>query len=114
MNKIFILLNGPPRSGKSTATEMILGAHHDAFEYKMTYPMDMAFKSFFCIPDHEWHQYREVNKDKPQIRFGGHTTREALISFSEGFAKPLAGHDVFGKIALHHMDEYRWRCCSNF
>jgi hypothetical protein len=104
MRKKFILLNGPPRSGKSTVADLILSEYaENATHYKMTSPMDEAFKSFFAISDKDWNYYREVNKDMPQERFGGHTTRQALISFSENFAKPLAGPSVFGKIALLHI-----------
>lgn len=101
--KKFVLLNGPPSSGKSLATDMILENSKEFYHHKMTSPMDMAFRSFFAIDQVDWNYYRELNKDKPQEIFGGHTTREALIAFSENFAKPLAGQSVFGRIAALHL-----------
>lgn len=46
--------------------------------------------------------HRDDVKDTPNPLLFGKTPREFMIAFSETFAKPLWGHDIFGKIALRY------------
>lgn len=98
MTKI-ILLNGPPRSGMSTAAALLLEAFPQAREYKFTTPMDRAFPAFFGLSAERWKELREKEKDLEAVELFGWRPRSVLISFSEDWAKQLFGPAVFGQLA---------------
>jgi hypothetical protein len=94
---MLILLNGPPRSGKDTAGRIL----HEVLGYplhKFTEPMDRALPAFVGITPERWAFLREHAKDKACEELGGLLPREVLISFSETWAKPLFGRDIFGQL----------------
>lgn len=94
---MLILLNGPPRSGKDTAGRILHGVLGYPL-HKFTEPMDRALPSFFGIIPERWAYLREHAKDKSCPELGGRLPREVLISFSETWAKPLFGRDIFGQL----------------
>lgn len=97
-----ILLNGPPRSGKDFAGELIRASVHRT----------VAVRKFAAVVKDRCHAayglqcstgYFESTKDEPSAAFLGRTPREAYIAFSEKFYKPLHGKDVFGRLLAERM-----------
>lgn len=99
----FVLLNGPPSSGKDTAARELI--EYFTFSHmKFAAPIKrMACALLNC--DMRW---LEENKDKPcKFLFKGNyaapadeqhmTPRQLLIELSEQFFKPRFGEDVFGR-----------------
>ena len=101
-----IFVNGPPRSGKDTAGELLcdfvtgavaykfarvlkIGTHalFDAIRNRLAYPLD-------CLIDDNY----EAVKDDPQPEFFAKTPRQAYIAVSETLLKPMFGEQFFGEI----------------
>lgn len=93
---ILILLNGPPRCGKDTAAEFLV-KNHGYVKRKMTEPMDRAIAQFLDIHPETFAIMREEFKDQGVLP-GNCSMRKALIEFSERFAKPCFGKNIFGRI----------------
>lgn len=97
-----ILLNGPPSSGKDTAARYIC-LHFNARHHKFSRPLRAAMQEFFGFTP-ETIKVVEAHKDERKVAlFNDLTWREVLISFSEDWAKPTFGNDIFGKIALGQL-----------
>lgn len=106
MTKI-LLINGPPRSGKDTAGDMVANLT-GATVYKFATALKHGAHALFygmhgdlspttCA--HAMHAAAfEQDKDKPLERFFGLTPREAYIALSEVFCKPLFGTAFFGTV----------------
>lgn len=107
-----VLFNGPPGSGKDTLAKELnveLGLYEKkAICHKFAFAIKKPLKEMFNLSDEEYDFYFESpEKDKPQAKFDFKTPREVLISFSEKWAKPLFGQDIFGKIAGQYItDKY--------
>lgn len=101
----YILLNGPAGVGKDTLgamlREKLIEEKHNAYIDKFSFPLKAAVATFFRLTDAEFQYYFETpEKEKPQSRFCGVTPRQALINFSENYAKPTFGEAVFAKACL--------------
>jgi len=104
----FILLNGPPRCGKDTLAEALVTAGRRAgpsphwYHRKFADPVkdgavDALIGMGLLNPGCTWDDLDEV-KDTPLKKLLSRTPREIAIAFSERFAKPLFGVDVFGRL----------------
>lgn len=103
-NKV-VFINGPTRSGKDTAA-LIAVKHFGARTYKMAAPLKNAVSAFFGLDGYEErHLYETDAKDQKCDRLFGHIPRQVLIDFSERWAKPLFGSDVFGRHAIRFIQE---------
>lgn len=122
--KKIVLLNGPPRSGKDTAAELIqnkLKEKHPVARCKFATGLrcmaEAAIEAsglldesaeivplFFC----------DAFKDTKQSSLCGRTPREVLIQMSEGFVKPLFGKDFFGKVLAHEIKKVKTTRTSLF
>ena len=98
-----ILLNGPPRSGKDTAGDLLKEQLHRPDFPVETYKLaailkEMVHKAYTPeggpVPPHDAF---EDSKDEPADFFQGQTPRKAYIQFSEHYIKPLYGQDYFGQ-----------------
>lgn len=103
-NKIVVLFNGPPASGKSEAARYVsvaFGAKKFNFKDKLI----TLTKEIYNISNEEWMDYySRDNKDTKVIpKADGKTAREALIFVSEGIIKPLFGKNYFGKCAIENI-----------
>lgn len=94
-----ILFNGPRHSGKDTAAlhvAEILNAYH----FKFSAPIKAAIKTAFNLSSQDV-DYLESIKTQPTPILFGKSYVEAQISFSEEWAKPSFGQDVFGRWAIN-------------
>lgn len=92
-----LLLNGPPGSGKDTIGKMLWESLANSCVEKFAQPIvDFMHKNFDI-------RMESVEKDHPHPNLLGRTPRQVAIRYSEGFAKPLWGHDVFGKHAVEQV-----------
>ena len=94
-----ILFNGPRHSGKDTAAlhvAEILNAYH----FKFSAPIKAAIKIAFNLSSQDV-DYLESIKTQPTPILFGKSYVEAQISFSEEWAKPSFGQDVFGEWAVN-------------
>lgn len=105
-----ILLNGPPRSGKDTAGEILAwhGAYVTKFAKQLKEMVHRAFDVTEYTPDfkrlvHAGHERFEATKDQHQSLLRGATPRAAYIQFSEDFMKPLLGEDIFGRFVAKEL-----------
>jgi hypothetical protein len=105
-----IMFNGPPRSGKDTATAATLNAlaEHgftplDVEAIKMSQPLKSAVHTLFGIHSQYNAQQIEDLKDQKLQAFREQIPREVYISLSEDWAKPRFGEDFFGWLAVRRM-----------
>ena len=96
-----ILISGPPRSGKDTATDYLV-AELGAYAFKFSAPIKAAIRAAFELHDDEV-QYAESIKGEPSVLFYGNSYRATQISFSEDWAKPFFVQEIFGKLAARHL-----------
>lgn len=102
----FILLNGPPRSGKDTAAKALLSIRDKFIHEKFSAPLKEAFAGMMNVSiDDFMVEYYEECKDEI-IPFLGVSFRQWQIDFSEKFMKPLYGIDVFGRLLINRIDSY--------
>jgi len=100
-----IFINGPPRSGKDTAGEILAEATGgELFKFAeplklMAHRLVSAFAPH-AIPERAEHaaDFFEDVKDEPQPYLFGKTWRQYYIAVSETLIKPLHGDDFFGKV----------------
>lgn len=112
MTKV-IILNGPPNSGKDTIGEAIMELLRRDHNCKFSDIYHGQFKKVLLeilsttlrISEHSLMQIynnREL-KDTPLAIFGGHSIREAMISISEDYIKPIFGKDYIGRMELSQI-----------
>lgn len=118
MNKVVVLLNGPPRSGKDTiATYMEEtfyaldpnfrwtkknGIYQTVIQCKAARPLYTLCEGAFGIEDWE-DMLAPDKKEVPCSECFGMSPREAMIWFSEEVMKPKFGPQVFGDLAVKQM-----------
>jgi hypothetical protein len=105
-----VLFNGPPRSGKDTATDLVHSAYRrDAVPMKFATPLKAVTRSFaeFMGDQHGNVLSNEPGvKERPNKFLLNKTPREFQISISEEWMKPVFGSDVFGQIAVQQVKLY--------
>ena len=108
MDKKIVLLNGPPRSGKDTVSNLL-------FEYfkkesvkveqcKFAQPIKDFVRQFYFRGDQylfDW--YDNIEKDTAFPVLYGKTCREIQIAFAETFLKQLHGQEIFGHLAIKRL-----------
>lgn len=107
----FIILNGPPKSGKDTIGQQLhfqLRPNYLVVKRKLAEPIKRAVAAFLGLTAAEADHYFEnpVVKDAPSKRFFETTPRQVLISFSEDWVKPNYGKCAFGEIMLERMKDH--------
>lgn len=110
-----ILFNGPPRSGKDTATklmlEIIYGSERDgvnrrsAYHYRFAEPLKDAVHALFGMSGILTEHFDAV-KGTPCNQMMSMTPRQAYIWLSEEVAKPKFGDDFFAKVAINHLKQF--------
>lgn len=102
-----ILFNGPPRSGKDTASDFamnILG--NKGAKHRFAGPLKNAIHSMFGFADAKEEHFNSV-KDVSQDAFHGMTPRQAYIWMSEEVVKPKFGHDFWANVAVTSLKQLR-------
>lgn len=108
MKKYVIAFNGPPGCGKDTAATMaatILSQRgFEVVQLKFADGLKLAV-NMFCDVDFPELPHEELKKQLTPWADAEHqaTFRDAYIAFSEQFAKPLWGEDVFGRILANDI-----------
>lgn len=101
--KKVVFFNGPPRCGKDTVVKRLLKLNiYNSQEIKFSSPLKESLPIFFGLSAEEVNNL-EMNKEVSSDLLLGKSWREAQISLSETWAKPIFGKDVFGKIALNKI-----------
>jgi len=100
MNKKIIFFNGPPRSGKDTIVNELLKRYSSCENIKFSNPLKTALPVFFGLSQQQINLL-EIEKEIPKDYLLGKSWREAQISLSEEWAKPVFGSRVFGDITLN-------------
>lgn len=116
-----VFLNGPPRSGKDTAGNIITNAVHGGRTAKFAHVLKVATHALFAslqgrqveLDKHGYGvgHFEELSNDAtyeyckgdPRPEFFGKTPREAYIAVSELLCKPLFGSDFFGRRLADHI-----------
>jgi len=105
MTKI-IFINGPPRSGKDTAGEILrdqLGGELFKFAHALkvgTHALFTVMQGRYGVDNPEFYDdsYYEATKDQSEADMYGITPRAAYIAVSEQLCKPLFGEQFFGRV----------------
>lgn len=106
--KVVVIFNGPPGSGKDESTgfcvDMLEPAYHMMFKEKL---FELVL-SIFNIPNDEFFELynNRETKNEPTCKLNGFSPREAMIYVSETIIKPNFGKDYFGLIAAENMDRH--------
>ena len=105
----FLLVNGPPRSGKDTMggvlERLALQQTPNVLSTKLAKALKEMAHDALCPVKGLDHWVFEAEKDKPRPDLYGRTWREVYIAFSEKFAKPLFGEGYWARVLLDEVDE---------
>ncbi len=100
--KKLILFNGPPRCGKDTAANYVWTHVNNSRLFKISQPIKSAVQAAFGLTDAQVKQL-EATKDEPNALLFNSSYRDVQISFSEDWAKEKFGINVFGRLAMRHV-----------
>lgn len=107
MTKI-VLFNGPPSSGKDTASDFTMAwlkqNSKNGIHYRFAAPLKDATHALFGLKVGREH-FNEC-KNVPSSLFLGMSPRQAYIWMSEEAVKPKFGKDFFAKVAVHLISEH--------
>jgi hypothetical protein len=109
IDKRVIILNGPPYSGKDTGANAIAQyvLKHAPWitlrQEKMVEHLKRGVHSLFNVTHTPEYIDKMQLKDTPYAELLGKTPREAYISASEDWLKPVFGSDVLGRMMLMLM-----------
>lgn len=101
-----LLLNGAPRSGKDTVSQMLKdSASSSIHQEKFARPMKIAVPLIYGISREQWENELDTarNKDLACSQFFGKTPREVQIALSEDYLKPMHGKSVFGELLARRI-----------
>lgn len=116
MNKIAIILNGPPGCGKDAIANSIINIttvekrqFKDALYEHTAKHFNVDLDKFIKFASD-----RELKDSKSLAGLGGRTPRQALIHVSENIYKPRFGSDYFGKVEALKLSELAGRLGGSF
>lgn len=104
---LYILLNGPPYSGKSTIARELtreLGNGLDSPKVAAQDSFAAPTKHFIAAALGE--KYQEMDKDKQRPELNGYSVRQTLIDLSQSYLKRIYGADVFARWLVHRSLRY--------
>lgn len=109
-----IFFNGPPRSGKDYAGDVLRSLCPAARVVKFagvlkerTHGLYGICRGGRVVP----HDYFEERKDERMDEFMGLTPRQAYIAVSEDFMKPRHGQAVFGELLAKELSQAAYDAC---
>lgn len=106
-----ILLNGPPRSGKDTATDFAMNhLGNKGQRYRFAAPLKNTIHAMFGFAGVQEEHFTHV-KDQPNpemfAAFDPPTWRQAYIWLSEKVVKPKFGHDFWSRVAVTSIKQMK-------
>ena len=99
----FVVLNGPPSSGKTTIARELARALSGRYK-TVTDSFAAPMKHLIAVALGE--KYGEFPKDSPRDILRGSSVREFLIHFSQQYMKPRYGDDIWGRLLYHRALRY--------
>lgn len=113
MQTKFIILNGPPGSGKTTiAREIARELAADQRELNVPSGNNNVIQDSFAAPMKHFiatalgEKYIDMDKEKTRPELNGVSVRRFLIDLAELHLKALYGQDIFGRWLVHRV--LRW------
>lgn len=109
MNSRIIFVNGPPRSGKDFAGQVLSDREDLGLTnvVKLSAILKERTHALYMLFDQEGrplrHNFFEHNKDTPMRKFHGISPREAYISVSELWMKPTHGSGILGEWLIQKL-----------
>lgn len=100
-NTRFIILNGPPYSGKSTIARELSSYLREKHIPTVSDSFAAPMKHFIATALGE--QYAVLPKDAPRAELAGYSVREFLIDLSENYIKPHYGDGAYGRWLYHRI-----------
>src|SRR6187431_1303237 len=97
----FILVNGPPYSGKSTIVREVSSQMQQRHVSVVSDSFAAPMKHFIATALGE--QYATLPKDAPRAELSGYSVREFLIDLSENYIKPRYGDGAYGRWLYHRI-----------
>lgn len=106
-----ILLNGPPRSGKDYAANVLVNDINDEYLTlleRFSLPLKHAVLGLLDVfsLDDPLAIELEAKKDEAYHLFRGKTYRQMQIGLSEQFIKPFVGKEQFGHWLVHRIKKH--------
>lgn len=102
----FIFLNGPPKSGKDTAVNMLTTEFITVRHRKFSGPLKASVAGMFNLSPELISKLEAPGsklKDNMLPELMGKSWRDTLIWFSESIMKPNYGPDIFGKLMVTEL-----------
>lgn len=97
----FVILNGPPYSGKSTIARELSWYLNSKRVSNASDSFAAPMKHFIATALGQ--QYHAMAKDSPRAELAGYSVREFLIDLSESYIKPRYGEGVYGRWLYHRV-----------
>lgn len=95
----YIILNGPPSSGKTTIARELTTYLQRAGNVTMQDSFAMPLKHFIATALGE--KYQEMDKEKIRPELNGISSRRFLVDLEENYLKALYGQDIFARWLMH-------------
>lgn len=95
----YVVFNGPPEAGKSTAAHMLIEFLRN--KQLRVIPDSFATPMKHFVATMMAQQYHVMKKDAPVAELGGISVRRFLIHLSEEYMKPVYGTDIFGRMLYY-------------
>jgi hypothetical protein len=103
----YVVLNGPPSTGKSTIAVELCRDLNQALGGKVIAPkvitdsFSAPLKHFFAAALAEPYGFADKEKARPEL--SGFSMRQSLIMLAEDHCKKVYGPDIFGKWLMHRV-----------
>lgn len=99
----FILVNGPPRSGKDTFGKALAERFENVLVVKFATILKYMAHAIYGI-NYTASEHFDAVKDVPASEFFGRTPRDVYKAVSEKLMKPLHGPRIFGKLLADKLE----------